>query len=248
MIEVPPSDRVHASAVTFLIDRHQEEAARILLSCDLDIEAYYIWLAPDEGYHDGTMKVELTASRAVYNIISNLEHPATKAIEQAIKYALNVPLYHFSTRLLLEEVAPDWKEKMLVALDEQKVVNQGNPIANVLTYTWNNLRFRSNSEIKIAESLDKAGILFFPNCMARLGPSGERKNKEADFLICFEGKWGILEVDGETYHSTAAKDHERDRLFRSYGIRVIERFTSSQCYNNPVAVVKQFLAILRNNA
>src|SRR5260370_39947892 len=126
--------------------------------------------------------------------------------------------------------------------------NQGNPIENRPTYSWNNLRFRSNTEIKIAEALDKAGVLFFPNCMARLGPIGERRNKEADFLICDDGKWGILEIDGEAYHSNAATDHERDRFFRTYGIRVIERFTASQCYNNPEAVIRRFLVLLKKNA
>ena len=248
MVDVPVSDRVHASAVTYLIDGHEEEAARILLSCDLEVEAHYVWLAPDEGYNDGTFDVELAAPRAIYEIIDNAEHPTAKLILQAIRVVLNQPSYNLVTRLLLPKVSPGWKEKMLAALQESGVVNQGNPIESKPTYSWNNLRFRSNSEIKVAEALDKAGVLFFPNCMARLGPIMERRNKEADFLICLDGKWGILEIDGETYHSTAARDHERDRFFRSYGIRVIERFTASESYNNPESVVRKFLDILRKNA
>src|SRR5260370_35771889 len=247
MIDIPDSERVHASAVTFLTDGHEEKAARILLSCDLEVEAHYVWLAPDEGYNDGTFDVELAAPRAIYEIISNAEHPTTKLIEEAIRVTLNRP-YHLDNRLLLPKVTPGWKEKMLDALQENSVVNQGNPIENRPTYSWNNLRFRSNTEIKIAEALDKAGVLFFPNCMARLGPIGERRNKEADFLICDDGKWGILEIDGEAYHSNAATDHERDRFFRTYGIRVIERFTASQCYNNPEAVIRRFLVLLKKNA
>ena len=247
MDEIPDNDRVQASAVTFLIDGHQEEAARILLSCNLEIDAHFVWLAPDEGYNDGTLDVEIAAPRAIYEIISNAEHPTTKLIEEAIRATLNQPA-NFIARLLLPKVTPGWKEKMLDGLQESSVVNQGNPIGNKPTYSWNNLRFRSNTEIKVAEALDKAGVLFFPNCMARRGPIGERRNKEADFLICDDGKWGILEIDGEVYHSTAATDHERDRFFRTYGIRVIERFTANQCYNNPEAVIRRFLVLLKKNA
>lgn len=247
MDEIPASDKVHASAATYLIDGHEEGAARILLSCDLVVDEYFHWIGEDEGYNDG-LQVELAAQRAIYEIINNLEHPTTKAIQQAIRYALNVPSYRFFARLVLPEVPPNWREKLLEAIQEQEVTNQGNPIENKPTYSWNNLRFRSNTEIKVAQVLDRLGVLFFPNCMARLGTTDDRRNKEADFLICYNGKWGILEVDGEAYHSTAAIDHDRDRLFRSYGIRVIERYTSSKCYNNPESVVRQFLDILRKNA
>jgi hypothetical protein len=246
MVEIPENDRVHATAATYLLDRHEEEAARILLSCALDVEIYYHQIAIDEGYVDG-LQAELAAERAIYEIIDNLDHPQTKKIQQAIQYALNQP-YHYITRLLLPEVTPDWKEKLLEAIQEQEVTNQGNQINDKPTLSWNNLRFRSNTEIKIAQVLDKMGILFFPNCMARLGPPSDRKNKEADFLICYEGKWGILEVDGEIYHTTAAKDHDRDRFFRSYGIRVLERFTATESYNDPEIVVRKFLNILRKNA
>ncbi len=49
MVEIPKSHGVHASAVTYLIGGHEEEAARILLSCDLEVDAHYVWLAPVHG-------------------------------------------------------------------------------------------------------------------------------------------------------------------------------------------------------
>lgn len=244
MVDMPDSEKVHASAVSFLIDGHKEEAARVLLSCELEISEHFVWLAPDEGYNDGTFDIELNALKDIYEIIKDLQHPTTKAIQEALTATLNGQPYQLTTDMLLPEVAPDWREKLLKATQVQKVDNQGNNAP----YEWNDLRFRSKSEIKIAQALDKTGVLFFPNCMARLGSISGRENREADFLICDEGKWGILEVDGEIFHSTAAKDHGRDRLFRSYGVRVIERFTADQCYNNPDAVVRQFLTILKKNA
>src|SRR5207249_11659060 len=92
-------------------------------------------------------------------------------------------------------------------------------------WTWNNLRFRSASETKIAAALDKVqGVWFLPNCRGRVGAPEDRKNREADFLVCHKGKWGILEVDGEAFHppSRTTEDHERDRLFKLHGMIVME--------------------------
>jgi very-short-patch-repair endonuclease len=113
---------------------------------------------------------------------------------------------------------------------------------------WQNLNFRSESEVQIARALDREHVWFIPNCKARLG-HGNRQNREADFLICHEGKWGILEVDGEPFHppSRTVDDHERDRLFRTHGIRVVEHFDASECYQRPEQVVRAFLEILRKS-
>src|SRR5260221_503562 len=107
----------------------------------------------------------------------------------------------------------------------------------------------SASSFKIAEALDKANVLFLPNCKARLGIPSSRENREADFLICTDGKWGILEVDGEPFHppSRTVYDHERDRLFRSHGIRVVEHYDATKCYNEPDTVVQEFLQMLNKS-
>ena len=76
---------------------------------------------------------------------------------------------------------------------------------------------------------------------------GERRgNREPDFLVCKDGKWGVLEVDGEPFHppSRTVQDHERDRLFRAYGVRVVEHFDASRCFEEADGVVAEFLAIL----
>ncbi len=126
------------------------------------------------------------------------------------------------------------------AQDLTKASNQG---INA-PHEWKGFYFRSKSEIKIAEALDRANVLFYPNSKARLNKAGVRINKESDFLVFQAGKFGILEVDGRPYHQTAADDHERDRLFKRYGIRVIERFDASRCWNEADKVVQEFLEIL----
>lgn len=113
-------------------------------------------------------------------------------------------------------------------------------------YTWEKLRFRSNEEIEIASALDSRGVLFYPNCKARLKTSTGQENKETDFLVFYQGKWGILEVDGEPWHppTRTVHDHERDRLFKVHGIRVVEHYDANRCWNEPDRVVQEFLEIL----
>jgi uncharacterized protein YjbI with pentapeptide repeats len=112
-------------------------------------------------------------------------------------------------------------------------------------HTWEKLRFRSKTEIKIAEALDRTGVLFVPNSLARLNTPKGRENKEADFLICYNGKWGVLEVDGP-FHTAERRveEQERERIFKKNGIKVVERFDSERCYNNPDEVVQEFFKMI----
>lgn len=107
---------------------------------------------------------------------------------------------------------------------------------------WQNLQFRSVSEVKIAQALDRAGVLFSSNCLCRLTTNEGRKNLECDFLICYEGIWAFLEVDGKPFHprSRAAEDHKRDGFFLDHGVWV-HRFDSEECWKCPDGVVRRFL-------
>ena len=74
-----------------------------------------------------------------------------------------------------------------------------------------------------------------------------RLNREPDFFICHEGKWGILEVDGAPFHppERTAIEHERDRLFQDHGILFVQHFDAKRCFEDADSVVKQFLGLLR---
>ncbi len=113
--------------------------------------------------------------------------------------------------------------------------------------TWSGMRFRSESELRLAQALDRAGVLFFPDALARLGPPRARQNREADFLVCWQGAWGILEVDGAPFHGQdrAVVDVERDQLFLQHGLVVIEHVDAAHCFAAPDRVVAAFLALLQ---
>lgn len=114
-------------------------------------------------------------------------------------------------------------------------------------HEWDGLHFRSYAELRIAEALRKAGVLFFSNARC-LFPEGQDSKafREADFLVMADGRWGVLEVDGRRWHQdSAADDHHRDRLFKRHGAWCTERFDAEQCLQAPDWVVEEFLSILR---
>lgn len=109
---------------------------------------------------------------------------------------------------------------------------------------WKGMIFRSQSEIKIAKTLDHRGIFFIPPTRVRLSADKDsRQSRELDFVICHEGKWGVLEVDGP-FH-VRELDAERDRLLRAHGISNIQRFPAERCYREPQTVIDEFLQRLR---
>ena len=245
MEDLPSSDRLLTSAARFLIDGGEEEAASVLLSCSLELfESGDSWYVGDEVIY--AVHVSFIGPRVAYDILSNTSDPVRNALAEAISAVLPDRFYikHFNVRAELVDIDPDWRTELLEIARGRGVYNQAAAADRVRI--WNNLRFRSQSEVMIAQALDRAGVLFLPNCLARLGISGGRRNREADFLICRAGQWGILEVDGEPFHppSRTVQDHMRDRLFRNHGIPVVEHFDASECFEHPDKVVAEFLAIL----
>lgn len=184
------------------------------------------------------------ANQSVVKIINEQISNIEKAFEAVMRNPVKI---HLSC---IEAETPKFPTEDIqitqerVSTFQSEICQQSNQGLGAL-HKWKGLNFRSKSEIKIAEVLDKRGILFFPNVLGRVSSDGRRVNREIDFLICHEGKWGILECDGKKYHQTAADDHARDRDWRIYGIWCIERFSSDECYNYPEKVVDKFLYLLR---
>jgi hypothetical protein len=150
----------------------------------------------------------------------------------------------------LAKFTDDVKKKLYPAIDAVFPKDAGYDITEIQVSPLlelppdDSLKFRSQSEIKIYDVLKRRNVLFFANATAVLG--NKNAKREPDFLICQDGKWGILEVMGEQYHTgtTAMKDHDRARLFKDYGLFFIEFYDAAQCYNQPDSVVSDFLARL----
>ena len=94
--------------------------------------------------------------------------------------------------------------------------------------------------MSIAEALNRAGVLFFPKATARLTTPDGKQNQDLHFLICYEGKLGILAVDlAEEEQETAT-----DGILQSQGIRIIQHYAKRQCTAEPQRVVLEFLQLL----
>ncbi len=242
-MKLPNADTLVANAGRLLIDRKKQEAAKILLACTAAVDS-------DVNWGETHLVLYLTGPRVVYDMLEDRYSCVKTDIEDAICAFLPPGLHmgNLVPRIELSPVDPDWRVELLDLLQGRKIDNQGTEFeADIPVKLWMNLRFRSASEVKVAEALERAGVLFLPNCRARLGVVDDRKNREADFLVCLDGKWGILEVDGEPFHppSRAAQDHDRDRLFQSHGILIVQHFDAARCYKDPDGVVEEFLSLLR---
>jgi hypothetical protein len=236
-------ERLQASAVRFLIDGGEDVAACVLLSCSLEIDDIDMQGWHDEFYHKA---VKLSGPRAAYDMLANEEHTIRQMVEKALK-ACSPEDWKIDliAKASLIDIDLDWRNELLEIARGKGVSNQAGS-RTITPITWMNFGFRSASEEKIAKALDDVGVMFFPNCKVRLGAIGNRNNREPDFLICHNGKWGILEVDGEPFHpaSRTVADHERDRQFKLHGITVTEHYDATRCYNEPDAVIGEFLNIL----
>jgi hypothetical protein len=134
-------------------------------------------------------------------------------------------------------------DKIVLNKDEINAETVINPIAHSnsesSSHFWNGWQFRSQAEVKIAEALDRAGVLFFPNATARLTTPEGRKNQTPHFLVCSEGKLGILVVEG-----VEEDEAETDRLLQTQGIHIIHHYPVTQCTEDSDWVVLEFLQAL----
>ncbi|MFB2922118.1 pentapeptide repeat-containing protein [Aerosakkonema funiforme] len=115
-------------------------------------------------------------------------------------------------------------------------------------YYWNDLPLRSQEQVKIAEALDRTNVIFIPNTKVRLINTQGRENKEADFLIFYQGKSGILVIDRTLSQQDGGGFRECDRILQSHGISIIQYYDAIRCSESPDRVVQEFLAILVDTA
>lgn len=116
-------------------------------------------------------------------------------------------------------------------------------------YEWGGIYFRSQVEIRIAQEFDKRGVLFFGNVRGRFNLDDSPVSKdllngrvELDFLVFYQGKCLILEIDGIHHKKQVERDYSRDRVLLKEGIPTV-RFTAKECHEKTADVVTEFMAI-----
>lgn len=239
---------MHRTLIEFLFHSNHAEIAAAVLDGGGDTQsgygreqAFYIEIPP-AGY-------------ALVAISEEIQAVLRKAMREVVKghwEAREEMVVEFRMRRLS---APDdgWNLKMKALISQFKGSNQG--LVSQVTaaregrpvHTWNELRYASASEIRIAQELERRKILFFPLAVAVRAETGNRwqDHREVDFLICNNGTWGILEV---AYHPDRyEKDSEKDHWFKKSGILCIQHYTAERCYKETAKVIDEFLGILKQH-
>jgi hypothetical protein len=231
---------VLARAVALLRTRGDPAAADLLAACRLDIVEDHV----------GDIRLELVGSLVTQPGPLDLDIPMARVLAQALREV--IPPDIWIERLWARPVerpptAPPADAEVAESTSTAPHAGGLNQAVGELTSrTWAGMRFRSESELHIARALDRTGVLFLPDALMRLGAPSARQNREADFLVCANGVWGILEVDGAPFHPDDDREaaDERDQLFRKHGIPLVSHFEAVRCAVAPDAVVTEFLAAL----
>lgn len=106
-------------------------------------------------------------------------------------------------------------------------------------YEWNGLQLRTDAEVKIAQALDRASVIFSPNPQLRLTTPEGRQNQQPNFAIFHQGKIGILLIDPVPQHPEPPHEYET-----SQSIHIVQHYHPHRCREEPDRVVQEFLAIL----
>ncbi len=106
-------------------------------------------------------------------------------------------------------------------------------------YEWNGLQLRTDAEVKIAQALDRASVVFSPNPQLRLTTREGRLNQQPNFAIFHQGKLGILLIDPVEQHPEQSHEYET-----SQSLPIVQRYHANRCREEPDRVVQEFLAIL----
>lgn len=261
MNEQQETEAIAKAAIEYLISDGKEFEASLLLRSKLSLNiASWDLGFPLDG-SEGEVTIEDYAALLLVppDILTFYRNGLTKErsdrIANAIKEALQscaigsrtfIRSLHLSAQMAVGDPFPEWHETYISNLrGDNDPLNQGIVATASALFSWNGLRFRSRTEAVMAAAMAKAGVLFFPLPAA----VSEMKKLEPDFLVCADGKWGVLEVHGEPFHTpeTATRESERRRWFLQRGVKVMEFYDAGRCYKDPHGVVQEFVSLLRRS-
>lgn len=239
--QVPSADELKTAMAHYFLQGGEQEPAAFVLGVPFEV-SYTAFGIP-------YVHITFVGPREVYDRMTN----SFDALHTKICLGLRAvaPTFGFrggnvDGRLELPALTSDDQRALTDLALGRNVHNQAPGIPREHVVLWNNLRFRSVTEAKIAEALDRAAAAFWPNCRSRVGSGKHRRNIEADFLVLQDGRFGVLEIDGEPWHppERRAEEQQRDRLWNRHGVKVVQHYDAKRAYAQPDGVVADFLGIL----
>jgi hypothetical protein len=237
--------KLHRTWVELLLEHNYRELAAIAIDIDIELK---------HGYDD-LDGIAFDIPVSTYSIVKN-DDSFREVIERAMSVVCsghvcdNVEYLTFTYRIKLKEVEEGWQSTVRKLIVSSENSNQGLVTEkafakrNKQSYIYNEMKFASKTEIRIAQELEARNVLFFPLPLAVRGDTGNlyEDHREVDFLVCEDGTWGILEV---SFHPDRyEKDAEKDAWFKKSGILCIQHYSAETCHKNSEQVVDEFLSIL----
>ncbi|MEI6441671.1 MAG: hypothetical protein WCO29_00725 [Nostocales cyanobacterium ELA583] len=249
--------KLHRTWIDALIHNCWNDYAAIIVDAELSFD--FEWDEYQQEEHISSILVKLPFSH--YSTIINDEEMQKVLREHFLSVATgyipnwkrvdwfreNFPINY---RVKLLNIEEDWQKTIKFLITKSKDLNQGIVSEKVFArkgkemLNYNEMKFASQSEIRIAQELERRGVLFFPLPLAVRNETGQcyKDHREVDFLVCVDGIFGILEVS--RHQDRYEMDKEKDGWFKKSGILCIEHYTSEKCYQQPSLVVDEFLSIL----
>ncbi|MBK1989013.1 hypothetical protein A0J48_015945 [Sphaerospermopsis aphanizomenoides BCCUSP55] len=229
-------EKLHRTWVQALInDDHRDCAAVIVdaeLEFDFDWDGYY-----ERNYNSGlivylplNLRLRVSNNEEVQQTLKN--YFVSIASGHIWQDMTNFPIYY---RVKLLEVEKNWQKTIKFLIAQSKDLNQALITEKAFArkgkepIVYNEMKFASQSEIRIAQELEAKGVLFFPLPLAVKHETGNiyEDHREVDFLVCLDGTFGILEI---SFHPDRyEKDKEKDAWFKKSGILCIEHYPAEKC-------------------
>ena len=251
--------RLHRTWVQALLEFNLSEIAAIAIDANISLvtkeyEGFNEWVTQPEGI---VVDVPISSWTLFKDHLEIIKRTLLGVCKGHIFYnngdivdVNDSSAFYFEIRVALIEIEEDWKNVTRRLICEVQNPNQGLITEktferrNQSPYVYNEMRFGSQSEIRIAQELEVRKVLFFPLPLAVRHETGNfyQDHREVDFLVCQDGIWGILEV---SYHvERYEKDKEKDAWFKKSGILCVEHYTAEKCFRFPMRVVDEFLDVL----
>jgi hypothetical protein len=244
-------ERLYRTWIQYLIDNKRRELAGLVVDGELRLVEPYDYTDSYFYYVKAVVYLPHASHRF---ILDNKD--IDKEIRDSLWFILKGNIQWFEDEFYIElvtklmDIEPDWRKTIKYLIANSKDLNQGLITEKAFAkkdkepIVYNEIKFASNAEIRIAQELESQKVLFFPLPLAVRRETGDnyKDHREVDFLICLNGTWGILEV---SYHPDRyERDAEKDAWFKKSGILCIEHRSAERCYNQPKTVVAEFLNIL----
>ncbi|MFB2974286.1 hypothetical protein ACE1CD_35430 [Aerosakkonema sp. BLCC-F183] len=243
--------RLHRTWVQALINDDRNDCAAFIIDAELFFEEGWVKNANELSISGLVVEIPLL----LYSTVTR-DEAVQEILEQ---YFISIARGHIwncmdnfpiSYRCKLIDIEENWQKTIKFLIAQSKDLNQALVTEKAFArqgkepIIYNEMKFASKSEIRIAQELEAIGVLFFPLPLAVRNETADiyEDHREVDFLVCLDGTFGILEI---AYHQGRyEKDKEKDAWFKKSGILCVEHYPAERCYNQPRSVVNEFLSIL----